>query len=102
MAQALEWVENGGVTSPLGFVAGAARAGIKTYGPEPRLDLGLLASEHRASVACIFTQNRVCGAPVVLCKERLASGVGRAVIVNSGCSNVATGERGVADARRMA
>jgi glutamate N-acetyltransferase/amino-acid N-acetyltransferase len=101
-AQDFEWIEGGGVTSPLGFVAGATSAGIKTYGPEPRLDLGLLASERPCAAAGIFTQNRVCGAPVELCKERVARGVGRAVIVNSGCANVATGARGLADAQRMA
>jgi glutamate N-acetyltransferase/amino-acid N-acetyltransferase len=101
-ADEMEWIAAGGVTSPLGFVAGATYAGIKTYGPEPRLDLGVLASERACTLTGIFTQNRVCGAPVVLCKERVARGVGRAVIVNSGCANVATGERGLADARRMA
>jgi glutamate N-acetyltransferase/amino-acid N-acetyltransferase len=98
----LEWIGDGVVTSPAGFVAGATYAGIKTYGPEPRLDVGLLASERPGTVAGIFTQSRVCGAPVVLCRERVARGAGRAVIVNSGCSNVATGAQGLADARRMA
>jgi glutamate N-acetyltransferase/amino-acid N-acetyltransferase len=100
--QDLEWLANGGVTSPAGFVAGATYSGIKTYGPEPRLDLGLLASDRPCTVAGVFTRNRVVGAPVVLCRERAARGVGRAVIVNSGCSNVANGEQGLADARRMA
>lgn len=98
----LAWIEGGGVTSPVGFAAGATYAGIKTYGPEPRLDVALLASERGCSVAGLFTQNQVCGAPVVVCKERVARGAGRAVVVNSGCSNVATGARGLADARRMA
>ena len=100
--QDFEWLAEGGVTSPSGFQAGAAVAGIKTYGPEPRLDLGILVADRACVVAGVFTQNRVCGAPVVLCRERAALGVGRAVIVNSGCSNVATGEPGLADARRMA
>jgi glutamate N-acetyltransferase/amino-acid N-acetyltransferase len=102
MANEYEWIRDGGVTSALGFVAGGTYVGIKTYGAEPRLDLGMLASERAATAAGIFTQNRVCGAPVLLCREHLERGVGRAVIVNSGCSNVATGERGLEDARRMA
>ena len=101
-AEAFEWVEGGGITSPAGFVAGATYAGIKTYGPEPRLDVALLASEMPCAVAGIFTRNQVCGAPVLVCKEVVARGVARAVVVNSGCSNVATGARGLADARRMA
>jgi glutamate N-acetyltransferase/amino-acid N-acetyltransferase len=100
--QDFEWLADGGVTSPLGFRAGAAVTGIKTYGPEPRLDLGILASDRPCSVAGVFTQNRVCGAPVILCRERAALGAGCAVVVNSGCSNVATGEPGLKDARRMA
>jgi glutamate N-acetyltransferase/amino-acid N-acetyltransferase len=97
-----EWIDAGGVTTPLGFVAGATYAGIKTYGPEPRLDVALLASERPCVTAGIFTQNRVVGAPVSLCRERIAQGRGRAVVVNSGCSNVATGAAGLADAHRMA
>ena len=101
-AHQFEWINDGGVTTPKGFVAGATYAGIKTYGPEPRLDVGLLKSERACVAAGIFTRNRVVGAPVVLCRERVAEGRGRAVVVNSGCSNVATGAPGLADARHMA
>ncbi len=99
-AEPPEWIGQGSVTSPAGFVAGAVYAGVKSYGPEPRLDLALLASERAGVSAGIFTQSRVCGAPVQLCKQRV--GRGRAVVVNAGCANVATGEQGLADARRMA
>ncbi|HVU05767.1 MAG TPA: bifunctional glutamate N-acetyltransferase/amino-acid acetyltransferase ArgJ [Polyangiaceae bacterium] len=92
----------GGVTAPRGFSAGGAYAGIKTYGEEPRRDVGLLVSASPCAIAGVFTRNRVCGAPVELCRERIAAGRARAVVVNSGCSNVATGEAGRKDARRMA
>jgi glutamate N-acetyltransferase / amino-acid N-acetyltransferase len=98
----LDWIVDGGVTSPRGFAAGAVYAGIKTYGPEPRLDLALLASDRPCQAAGVFTLNQVCGAPVVVSRERIARGEGRALIVNAGCSNVATGARGLADAVRMA
>ncbi len=97
-----EWIANGGVTSPLGFLGAGTSVGIKTYGPEPRLDVGLLVSEAPCAVAGVFTKNRVCGAPVELCRERVASGRARGLVVNSGCSNVAMGERGRKDAHRMA
>jgi glutamate N-acetyltransferase/amino-acid N-acetyltransferase len=97
-----EFLESGGVTTPKGFVAGGVCAGIKTYGAEPRLDVGILASTEGCAVAGVFTRNQVVGAPVELCRERVQSGRGRAIVVNSGCSNVATGERGRRDARRMA
>jgi glutamate N-acetyltransferase/amino-acid N-acetyltransferase len=97
----LTWIEGGGVTSARGFSAAAAVAGIKTYGPEPRYDLALLVADRACAVAGVFTQNRVCGAPVSVCRERLALGSSRGVIVNSGCSNVATGEQGIRDALTM-
>jgi glutamate N-acetyltransferase/amino-acid N-acetyltransferase len=95
-----QWLSSGGVTAPRGFKAGGTYAGIKTYGPEPRLDVGLLVSDVDATVAGVFTTNRVCGAPVVVCKERLASGKGRALVANSGCSNVAV-HTGVEDAKQV-
>lgn len=97
----LSWIEGGGVTSAKGFSAAAAVAGIKTYGPEPRYDVALLLADRPCAVAGVFTQNRVCGAPVTVCRERLALGTSRGVIVNTGCSNVATGEQGIRDAVRM-
>jgi glutamate N-acetyltransferase/amino-acid N-acetyltransferase len=97
----LEWLEGGGVTSPQGWSAGAVYAGIKTYGQEPRYDLGLLRSDRPCAVAGVFTRNAVCGAPVIVSREYIASGVAQALIANSGCSNVAMGEQGIADARRM-
>jgi glutamate N-acetyltransferase/amino-acid N-acetyltransferase len=97
----LTWIDEGGVTSAAGFSAAATVAGIKTYGPEPRLDVALLLADRPCAVAGVLTQNRVCGAPVTVCRERLPRAKSRGVVVNSGCSNVATGEQGVRDAARM-
>jgi glutamate N-acetyltransferase/amino-acid N-acetyltransferase len=101
MSNELEWLVDGSVTTPLGFKAGAVHAGIKTYGGAGRLDLGLLAADRPCSVAGVFTKNRVCGAPVSVCRERVRQGRAQALIVNAGCSNVATGEQGLRDAYRM-
>ncbi len=101
MTLELKWISDGTVTAPLGWRAGAVHAGIKTYGVEPRLDLALLASEQPCSAAGVFTRNAVCGAPVTLSRSRVGSGRAQAVIVNSGCSNVATGEAGQRDAQHM-
>src|SRR5207248_3553963 len=49
-----------------------------------------------------FTQNRVVAAPVVVCRERLPTADLRGVVVCAGNANACTGERGIADARRMA
>lgn len=97
-----EWLSDPTITAPLGWMADGVYAGIKTYGDEPRYDVGILLSERDCAVGGIFTQNRVCGAPVTVTRERIAGGVVRGIIANSGCSNVAMGERGVADAREMA
>jgi glutamate N-acetyltransferase/amino-acid N-acetyltransferase len=72
--------------------------GIKPAG----LDLALLVSETPAAVAGVFTRSSVVGAPVELCRRHLRGGRARAVVVNSGISNVAMGARGQRDARAMA
>ncbi len=90
----------GGVTSPLGFQAGAAAAGIRDPASD-RLDVGLLYSEVPCAAAALFTTNRVQAAPIVLTRQRLTKGEARAVVVNAGCANASTGARGLADAEAM-
>jgi glutamate N-acetyltransferase/amino-acid N-acetyltransferase len=87
--------------SPLevpGFRAAGIHCGVKKRG----LDLALIASDRVASLAGVFTRSTVVGAPVEWCRARVKSGRGRAVVVNSGISNVATGERGRRCAAAMA
>ena len=49
----------------------------------------------------VFTQNRFCAAPVVLCKEFLGQKDGiRALLVNTGCANAGTGEDGLSRAKQ--
>ena len=92
-------IENGTITSPRGFIAGATAAGIKYEG---RLDLGVVCSEVPANAAGMFTRNAVKSAPVLVSAPRVAHGAARAVVVNSGCANACTGERGLRDAEAMA
>ncbi|HJM75780.1 MAG TPA: bifunctional glutamate N-acetyltransferase/amino-acid acetyltransferase ArgJ [Dehalococcoidia bacterium] len=101
MAAEIEGIEGGGVTSPAGWRAGATYAGIKTYGEEPRFDIGILASEAACTVAGVFTQNAITGPSVTLTRERTSNGVAQALVTNSGISNTATGEQGMRDALRM-
>jgi glutamate N-acetyltransferase / amino-acid N-acetyltransferase len=96
----ISWLPDGSPTSPRGFQAGALHAGIKSDPVKP--DLALLLSEHPCAAAATFTQNRFPAAPVVLDRERIASGQARAIVVNSGNANACTGEQGLQDARRMA
>ncbi|MFN9720627.1 MAG: bifunctional glutamate N-acetyltransferase/amino-acid acetyltransferase ArgJ [Planctomycetota bacterium] len=83
---------------PAGFRASGFTCGIKASG---KPDLSLLVSDFPASAAGVFTTNRVCGAPVIVSRQRVPSSEARAVVINSGNSNAATGEPGISNARAM-
>ena len=83
---------------PRGFRTASRNCGLKPSGK----DLAVFVSEVDAAAAAVFTRNHFPGAPVILGRETIRGGVLRAIVVNSKVSNVATGERGIADARRMA
>ncbi len=83
---------------PRGFRCASRNVGLK---PQAR-DLSLFVSDVDAQAAAVFTRNHFPGAPIILGRETILGGVLRAIIVNSKVSNVATGEAGVATARRMA
>ena len=75
-------------------------SGLRT---EPdRRDLAVVVSDTPAAAAGVFTQNRVCAAPVQVSRARLPRPDARAFVVCSGNANACTGEQGLADARRMA
>jgi len=80
-----------------GVSLGTAAAGIKNWS---RDDLLLVRLAPGARAAGVFTQNRFCAAPVIVCREHLARGgpIG-ALVVNAGNANAGTGDRGIADAR---
>ena len=82
-----------------GFRAGGAAAGIKPSGGP---DLGLLVSDEPDTVsAARFTRSSTPAPPVQLCRERCRLDALRAVVVNAGNANAATGRRGYEDAARM-
>ncbi|GIW17407.1 bifunctional glutamate N-acetyltransferase/amino-acid acetyltransferase ArgJ [Tepidiforma sp.] len=91
----------GHVTSPRGFLAGAAYAGVKTYG-EGKLDLAILVSERPCSTAAVFTRSRLHAAAVDIDRAKLAIRPARGVVVNAGVANASTGERGMADGYELA
>ena len=92
-----EWTD-GGITAVPGILAAGMHAGIKAT---PARDLALVYSSTPATAAGVFTTSRIQGAPVKVTRERLRSGVAQAIVASSGCSNVATGEQGIRDAREM-
>jgi len=83
---------------PSGFLASGSTCGIKVSG---KSDLALFVSDRDATAAGVFTTNRVCGAPVIVSRQRVPSTIARAVVVNSGNSNAATGEPGIENAEQM-
>ena len=81
-----------------GFFFTGLSGGIKKDG---RKDMGLIYSEVPAVAAGVFTRNWVKAAPVLLTKKRLQKGYVQAILVNSGCANACTGERGMEDAKTL-
>ena len=80
-----------------GVRLGTAEAGIRKAN---RRDLTLVELAPGSRAAGVFTQNRFCAAPVTVCREHLASdGSLRALIINTGIANAATGEQGMQAAR---
>lgn len=93
--------DKNGVTAPEGFRAAGVHAGFRK---DPRrLDAALVVSDGPDTVACgMFTRNVFCAAPVQVDRELLAHHMPRAVLLNSGNANAATGEPGLAIARKAA
>lgn len=84
-----------------GFQVAACVAGLKKSG---KPDLGLVLADRPAAAAGAFTRNRVCAAPVRLCKAHLkkTGGFARAIVVNAGIANACTGAPGMQNARLTA
>jgi glutamate N-acetyltransferase/amino-acid N-acetyltransferase len=86
--------ESGPIFLPKGFKFSAVTAGIKASG---KPDLALILAEPRAAAAALFTKNLIVAAPVEVGRAALtkSSGRVRAVLVNSGNANCATGQPGL-------
>jgi len=82
-----------------GFRAAAAACGLKGGGAT---DVGIVAAgADRVDSAILLTRNAAAAAPVRVCREQCDGGSLRAVVVNSGNANAATGEQGYRDALAM-
>jgi glutamate N-acetyltransferase / amino-acid N-acetyltransferase len=79
-----------------GVRIGVAEAGIRKA---DRKDLAVVLIDEGACVAGVFTQNRFCAAPVQVCRDHLARGDIRAMLINTGNANAGTGEDGLVRAR---
>ncbi|HZH81042.1 MAG TPA: bifunctional glutamate N-acetyltransferase/amino-acid acetyltransferase ArgJ [Gemmatimonadales bacterium] len=101
MPAASDEIPDGSVTSPRGFTAAAAHAGLKSDGAP---DVALLVSASSCATAGVFTKNVLRAAPVVYDADLLAERPGRirAVAMNARVANACTGAPGLAAARAMA
>lgn len=101
-AAPLRSIPDGGVTSARGFTAAGVHAGFRKN--PARVDLALVVADRPVAAAGVFTTNRFCAAPVQVSREQLGGiergyGTMRAMVINSGNANAATGEPGLALAR---
>ncbi|KAJ6764571.1 ARGININE BIOSYNTHESIS BIFUNCTIONAL PROTEIN ARGJ [Salix koriyanagi] len=86
----------GGVTAAKGFKAAGIFGGLRAKGEKP--DLALVTCDVDATAAGVFTTNMVAAAPVLYCKNALdISKTARAVLINAGQANAATGDAGYQD-----
>ena len=85
---------------PRGFLFSACAAGLKASG---KPDLALALAPEGASAAAIFTRNQIVAAPVMVGRENLRRGQGmmRALMVNAGNANCATGKPGLRAAKSV-
>lgn len=75
----------GGATAAQGFSATGEHMGIRRN--RTRRDVALIVSEVPANAACVYTQNLVKGAPILVTQKHVENGVAQAVICNSGNAN---------------
>jgi len=83
---------------PQGYFLNGISCGIARRG---KRDIALIYSEVPCVAAGLFTENQVKAAPVIISKKHLRYGRARAILVNSGCANACTGNRGREDAEVM-
>lgn len=84
---------------PKGFRFAGIQAGLKK---EIRKDLGLIVTRTDAAVGAVYTRNRFPSAHVQYCRKLTPNNQFRALVINSGNANAATGEQGLADNISMA
>lgn len=75
----------GGVCAALGFKANGIHCGIRKN--KDKKDLALIVCDTDCSVASVYTQNKVKGAPIAVTKKNISDGVARAIVCNSGNAN---------------
>ena len=75
----------GGVCAASGFLASGVHCGIRKN--KEKRDIALIYSERKATVASVYTTNKVKGAPLTVTKNNISDGYAQAIICNSGNAN---------------
>lgn len=82
-----------------GFEFAGMSCGIKD---KNKKDLAVILSQaSQTTVAGMFTKNRVCAAPVKICQKHVKKNQVKAIVINSGNANAATGTRGFKDSQKI-
>ena len=76
---------DGGVCAAKGFKAAGVHCGVRKN--RTKKDLSLIYSETECAVGCVYTQNKVFGAPITVTRRNVQNGRAKAVICNSGNAN---------------
>jgi len=97
----VQLIPDGSITSTPGFEAAGIACGLK---PNGALDLALVYSPQPCVGAALFTTNAFKAAPVLYDQRLLAQNATElhGVVINSGCANACTGERGLRNAEATA
>ena len=88
----------GGICAAKGFFANGIYSGIKKK--KTSKDLAIIYSETLCNAAAVYTQNKVCGANIIVSKEHLKNGHAKAIICNSGNANTCNKD-GIEKAKAM-
>lgn len=88
----------GGICAARNFFANGIHAGIKKK--KDSKDLAIIYSETLCNAAAVYTQNKVCGANIIVSKEHLKNGHAKAIICNSGNANTCNKD-GIEKAKAM-
>ena len=94
----MNFIENGSITSPEGFLSSGIHVGLK----KNKKDLALIYSKTVGTASGVYTKNKVKGAPIYVTKEHLENNKAQAIIINSGNANTLNGEEGLKNAEEMA
>jgi glutamate N-acetyltransferase/amino-acid N-acetyltransferase len=80
----------GGLENVKGYKFSAIQCGIRYTN---KIDYSIIVSDTMSNACGVFTTNKICAAPVKICRERINNGI-KAILINSTNANACTGEEG--------